>query len=113
MPTPALSLGEATRRLAAHGPNQLVAVLSQFNNVLIYVLIGSALITALLQHWVDTGVILAVVIVNAVIGFIQEGPRRTGDGRRSAGCWPRDRRCCATGGGSASMRPIWCPATSC
>jgi len=30
-------------------------------------------VTALLQHWVDTGVILAVVLINAVFGFVQEG----------------------------------------
>ena len=45
----------------------------QFHNVLIYVLIGSAGITAGLGHWVDTGVILGVVLINAVIGFVQEG----------------------------------------
>ena len=73
---------EAARRLAAHGPNRLPEVrargpvwrfLRQFHNVLIYVLIGAAVVTAGLQHWVDTGVILAVVVANAVIGFIQEG----------------------------------------
>jgi magnesium-transporting ATPase (P-type) len=51
----------------------LVRFLSQFNNLLIYVLLGSAVVTALLQHWVDTGVILAVVLINAVFGFVQEG----------------------------------------
>lgn len=45
----------------------------QFHNLLIYVLLGAAAITAILAHWVDTGVILGVVIVNAIIGFIQEG----------------------------------------
>lgn len=45
----------------------------QFNNVLIYVLIVSAVITAILRHWVDTGVIAGVVLINAIIGFIQEG----------------------------------------
>jgi calcium-translocating P-type ATPase len=73
---------EAARRLAEHGPNRLPPVksrgpvtrfLRQFHNVLIYVLIGAALVTGALQHWVDTGVILAVVLANAVIGFIQEG----------------------------------------
>lgn len=73
---------EAARRLAKYGPNLLPAppkrgavirFLTQFHNVLIYVLIASAAVTAALQHWVDTGVILAVVLVNAVIGFIQEG----------------------------------------
>ncbi|MBM3351250.1 MAG: cation-transporting P-type ATPase [Betaproteobacteria bacterium] len=73
---------EAQERLAKHGPNRLpeaarrsavVRFLLHFHNVLIYVLIGSAAITAFLGHWVDTGVILAVVIANAIIGFIQEG----------------------------------------
>jgi len=77
-----LSAEAAARRLAAHGPNRLpeppkrnpvLRFLSHFHNVLIYVLIASAAVTAALQHWVDTGVILAVVIVNAVIGYIQEG----------------------------------------
>ncbi|MEF2550126.1 HAD-IC family P-type ATPase [Aurantimonas sp. A2-1-M11] len=77
-----LSVQEAVRRLAAHGPNQLpeppkrspvLRFLSHFRNVLIYVLLAAAVVTAALAHWVDTGVILAVVIVNAVIGFLQEG----------------------------------------
>jgi len=77
-----LSAIEAARRLAEHGPNRLpeakernvvLRFLSHFHNVLIYVLLGAAVVTALLQHWVDTGVILAVVIVNAIIGFVQEG----------------------------------------
>jgi magnesium-transporting ATPase (P-type) len=41
--------------------------------MLIYVLLGAALVTGLLQHWLDTSVIIGVVIVNAVIGFLQEG----------------------------------------
>lgn len=36
-------------------------------------LVGAAAITAVLGHWIDTGVIMAVVILNAVIGFVQEG----------------------------------------
>ena len=77
-----LSGDEAARRLDRHGRNQLPAVhargpiqrfVAQFHNVLIYVLIGAAVVTGFLQHWVDTGVILAVVLANAVIGFIQEG----------------------------------------
>jgi len=80
--TEGLSAIEAARRLAEHGPNRLpeakernvvLRFLSHFHNVLIYVLLGAAVVTALLQHWVDTGVILAVVIVNAIIGFVQEG----------------------------------------
>ena len=77
-----LSACESARRLAVHGPNRLPEVqprspfarfLAHFHNILIYVLLGSAAVTAALQHWVDTGVILAVVLANAVIGFIQEG----------------------------------------
>ena len=77
-----LSAAEASRRLADHGANQLpdvqtrgplLRLAGQFNNVLIYVLIAAAVVTGALQHWVDTGVILAVVLANAVIGFIQEG----------------------------------------
>ncbi|MFZ2162704.1 MAG: HAD-IC family P-type ATPase, partial [Sideroxyarcus sp.] len=73
---------EAARRLAQHGPNlltpahrrgPLLRFLLQFHNVLIYVLLASACITALLAHWVDTSVIIGVVFINAVIGFIQEG----------------------------------------
>jgi magnesium-transporting ATPase (P-type) len=77
-----LSSEEAARRLAKHGPNLLpapprrnpvVRFLAHFHNVLIYVLIAAAGVTAALSHWVDTGVILAVVVANAVIGFVQEG----------------------------------------
>lgn len=77
-----LTGAEATRRLAEHGPNHMPEVrghgpvlrfLMHFHNVLIYVLLGAAVVTATLQHWVDTGVILAVVMANAMIGFVQEG----------------------------------------
>ncbi len=77
-----LAGAEAARRLAAHGSNRLpearahgpvLRLLAQFHNVLIYVLLGAAVVTGTLQHWVDTGVILAVVLANAAIGFIQEG----------------------------------------
>jgi len=77
-----LTSDEAAHRLAEHGENRLPEppkrgavrrFLAQFHNVLIYVLIGAAVVTAALDHWVDTGVILAVVVINAVIGFVQEG----------------------------------------
>lgn len=47
--------------------------LSQFNDALIYILLIAALVTALLQHWVDTVAIMGVVVINAIIGFVQEG----------------------------------------
>ncbi len=77
-----LSLLEVERRLGIYGLNRLPApprrgawkrFLLQFHNILIYVLLGSAVITMALNHWVDTAVILAVVLANAIIGFIHEG----------------------------------------
>ncbi len=77
-----LSPDEAARRLAEYGPNRLpeparrgplMRFLAQFHNVLIYVLLVAALVTALMGHWIDTIVILAVVILNAIIGYVQEG----------------------------------------
>lgn len=47
--------------------------LYQFHNLLIYVLLAAGAVTALLQHWLDASVILGVVIINALIGFLQEG----------------------------------------
>ena len=73
---------EAAERLKADGPNRLAAgkrrslaarLFAHINNLLIYVLVASALIAFLLGHAVDTVVIIAVVIINATIGFIQEG----------------------------------------
>ncbi|WP_421856263.1 HAD-IC family P-type ATPase [Oceanicaulis sp.] len=77
-----LGADEAQERLAQYGPNRLpepkargplVRFFSQFHSLLIYVLLAAAGVTAVLGHWIDTGVILVVVWVNAVIGFIQEG----------------------------------------
>ena len=72
----------AAQRLALYGPNRLrppkkqapwQRFLTQFHNILIYILLGAGAVTAFLGHWVDTGVILGVVIINAAIGFLQEG----------------------------------------
>ncbi|SEQ39715.1 plasma-membrane calcium-translocating P-type ATPase/potassium and/or sodium efflux P-type ATPase,TIGR01523 [Ectothiorhodospira magna] len=77
-----LTSDEAKRRLAEVGPNRLPApdrdgaikrFIKHFHDILIYILIVAAGITALLGHWIDTWVILSVVIINAIIGFIQEG----------------------------------------
>jgi magnesium-transporting ATPase (P-type) len=77
-----LTQGDAQERLSKYGPNRLpdtarksslIRFLLHFHNVLIYVLIGSAAMTAFLGHWLDTGVILAVVVANGLIGFVQEG----------------------------------------
>lgn len=72
----------ARARYERFGPNQLpegrtsgpLARLGrQLRNFLIYVLMTAAAITGALGHWVDAGVILAVVIVQTLVGFIQEG----------------------------------------
>jgi magnesium-transporting ATPase (P-type) len=77
-----LSGAEAAARLARFGPNAvrpparrsaLMRFLLQFHNVLIYVLLMAGLVTAALGDWVDAGVIAAVVVINAAIGFVQEG----------------------------------------
>lgn len=46
---------------------------NQFHNILIYILLMAAFITGLFNHWLDCAVILSVVILNAIIGVIQEG----------------------------------------
>jgi cation-transporting P-type ATPase F len=72
---------EAAVRLHRFGPNALPPVkgpgplrrwLSQFNHPLIYVLLGAAVVTAALGETVDSVVILGVVLINAVVGYIQE-----------------------------------------
>lgn len=77
-----LTSAEAQKRLEKFGPNRLPEArkigplkrfLLQFHNILIYVLIAAGVVTALLGHWIDSAVIAAVVIINALIGFIQEG----------------------------------------
>ncbi|MDR4495648.1 MAG: cation-transporting P-type ATPase [Nitrospirales bacterium] len=77
-----LSQAVAAERLALYGPNRLrpprkqsawQRFLLQFHNILIYILLGAGVVTAILGHWVDTSVILGVVVINAMIGFLQEG----------------------------------------
>ncbi|HEM6704747.1 TPA: HAD-IC family P-type ATPase [Citrobacter koseri] len=76
-----LTQNEASARLAQHGPNALpekagkpawLRFLAHFHDVLIYVLIAAAVLTAVMGHWVDTAVILGVAVINALIGHIQE-----------------------------------------
>ncbi len=81
-PAEGLTGAEAEDRLARHGPNSLpeaprrgalARFFAQFNNVLIYVLIVAGVVAGALGEWIDSAVIAAVVIINALIGFIQEG----------------------------------------
>jgi len=77
-----LDAGEASTRLRKYGPNRLpegkkrgpfMRFLAQFNNILVYVLLGAGFIKLMLNLWVDASIIFAVVILNALLGFIQEG----------------------------------------
>ncbi len=81
-PHTGLSCEEAAQRLEQYGCNSLPAakrrgpllrLALQFNNPLIYVLLGAGAITLALKDYVDTAVIIGVVLINAVIGFVQEG----------------------------------------
>ena len=73
-----LAKDEVNLRLGEYGPNRLpeartrgplVRFFYQFHNVLIYVLLAASGVTAMLGHWVDAGVILGVVVVNACNWF--------------------------------------------
>jgi len=76
-----LETAKAAARLAQLGPNELVErkgpsfwklLLNQFNQFLVIILIVSALISFGLGEWLDGGAILTIVILNAIIGVVQE-----------------------------------------
>src|SRR5499427_2191794 len=77
-----LDAGEASTRLQKYGPNRLpegkkrgpfMRFISQFNNILVYVLLGAGFTKMMLGLWIDAAIILGVVILNGLLGFIQEG----------------------------------------
>lgn len=72
---------DARQRLVELGPNELpeappisalTLLLGQFTSLIVWVLIGAAIISGLLQEWGDTAAILAIVVLNAILGFVQE-----------------------------------------
>ena len=76
-----LSSEEAARRLEKYGPNQLIEkprpgflqmVWEQLKSFVIMLLVVAAVISLLLGEYVDAGAILAIVVLNAVLGVIQE-----------------------------------------
>jgi cation-transporting P-type ATPase F len=80
-----LTDAEAAERRKQFGPNALtqkkgtsplVMFLLQFNQPLIYILIIAGAMTAFLREWVDSSVIFGVVLINAIIGFLQESKAR-------------------------------------
>ncbi|MCX5570384.1 cation-transporting P-type ATPase [Kaistia nematophila] len=73
---------EAAERLKTYGPNRLpqgrkkgplMRFLAQFNNILIYVLLVAGFVKLMLSLWLDASIIFAVVILNSLLGFLQEG----------------------------------------
>jgi magnesium-transporting ATPase (P-type) len=81
-PARGLDSSEAVGRLKTYGPNRLpegkkrgpfLRFLSQFNNVLIYVLLAAGFIKLMLSLWLDASIIFAVVVLNSALGFVQEG----------------------------------------
>ena len=80
-PVGGLSSVEAARRLAEHGPNQLretkatppwKLLLRQFEDFMIWVLMGAAVLAGLQGEWIDTAAIVTILVLNAVLGFAQE-----------------------------------------
>ncbi len=77
-----LAGGEVVRRAEVFGPNRLPEaareslvrrVAKHFDDVLIYILLAAAVLKAIMGEWIDFWVILAVAVISAMIGFIQEG----------------------------------------
>lgn len=77
-----LSSADAEQRRAQVGPNRLperaerpvlLRLLSHFHNILIYILLGSAVLKAVYRDWLDFWVIVAVAVITALVGFLQEG----------------------------------------
>ncbi len=76
-----LTAGEAARRLEDHGPNELDSgggpnplkiFLRQFANILVIVLMIAAVVSFVIGERIDAIVIMAIVIINAILGFVQE-----------------------------------------
>src|SRR5215469_13752035 len=77
-----LDLPEAAARLQKYGPNRLpegrkqgplAKFFAHFNNTLMYVLLAAGFTKLMMSLWIDAGIIFAVVVINALLGFIQEG----------------------------------------
>jgi calcium-translocating P-type ATPase len=77
-----LSAANVQQRLEKYGHNRLpegrkqgpfMRFLQQFNNILVYVLLGAGFVKLMVGLWLDASIILAVVVLNALLGFFQEG----------------------------------------
>lgn len=81
-PAQGLSAEEVSKRIELFGPNKLAEekktplwhrILAQFKDVMVIILIVAAVISGFLGDWVEAIIILAIVVVNAVLGVVQEG----------------------------------------
>jgi magnesium-transporting ATPase (P-type) len=81
-PEQGLDASEAAARLQKYGPNRLpegkkrgsfARFFTQFNNILVYVLLAAGFTKLMLSLWIDAAIIFAVIVLNALLGFIQEG----------------------------------------
>ncbi len=79
--TNGLSLDDAESRANEYGPNELTEplpqrwwwkVLNQLNEVVIWILVAATILSAIMGDWLEAGAILAIVILNALLGFFQE-----------------------------------------
>jgi magnesium-transporting ATPase (P-type) len=77
-----LDAAEVSQRLTTYGPNRLpegkkqgplLRFLLQFNNILVYVLLAAGFVKLMTGLWLDAAIIFAVVVINSLLGFIQEG----------------------------------------
>lgn len=77
-----LAAPDVDARRRQYGANRLPAVgkqsvlhrfLMQFHNILVYVLLGSGFVKLMLGLWLDASVIFGVVVINSILGFVQEG----------------------------------------
>ena len=81
-PKKGLDIKDVSQRLSKYGANRLpegkkqgpfMRFLSQFNNILVYVLLAAGFVKLMVGLWLDAAIILGVVIINGLLGFIQEG----------------------------------------
>jgi magnesium-transporting ATPase (P-type) len=81
-PRSGLDTEEISRRLKKFGSNKLpegrkqgplIRFLKQFDNILVYVLLGAGFVKLMVGLWLDAAIILGVVVINALLGFVQEG----------------------------------------
>ena len=116
-----LTAAEAAQRLAHYGENELEEaprptflkmLWDQLNNFVVILLIVASVISALLGDCVEAAAIMAIVVLNAILGVVQEQPRRRSAGRPEEDGRARSAGRCATGSAVASRRASWCRAIS-